>query len=58
MEDLVKVTCYGKTEVMKREDALLKYLECMACSEGSERSRYVDVYLDLITGKTICSDEV
>ena len=55
--DIVEVITYGKSEKMKREDALAKFIEYMAGSEGSERDRYTNVYLDLIAGKSICKDE-
>lgn len=55
--DKVKITCYGKTEEMEREDALSKYLDCMAHSEGAERDRYVNIYLQLIAGEKECNDE-
>ena len=55
--DLVKITCYNRTETMEREDAIAKYVEAMAWSDGSERDRYVNVYLGLISGATEVSDE-
>ena len=54
--DLVKITCYNRTETMEREDAIAKYVEAMAWSDGSERDRYVNVYLGLISGATEVSD--
>lgn len=53
----IKVTCYGKTEVYdSREEAEKFYLKCMAYSEGAERERYVNIYLQLKEGKTECTD--
>jgi len=53
----IKVTCYGKTEVYdSREAAEDFYLKCMAGSEGAERDRYVNIYLQLREGKTKCTD--
>lgn len=56
--DLVKITCYGKTETMERKDAIAEYTEAMAWSDGSERDRYVNIFLGLISGTTEVSDEV
>jgi predicted membrane protein len=55
--DLVKITCYGKMETMERKDAIAKYLEAMAWSDGSERDRYVNIYLGLISGEMEVSDD-
>ena len=57
MKDLVKITCYRRTEVMERKDAIAKYLEAMAWSDGSERDRYVNIYLGLISGEKEVSDD-
>ena len=56
-KDMVTITCYGKTEQMSRKDAIGKYLECIAWSEGSERDRYTNIYLGLISGETNVCDE-
>ena len=55
--DKVTITCYGKTEVMERKDAINKYLEGMMCCEGSERDRYTNIYLVLISGASVVCDE-
>ena len=57
MNDTVTVICYNKKETMSRKEAIKKYEEGMLCCEGSERDRYTNVYLDLISGKTVCTDE-
>jgi len=54
--DIVYVTCYGKREKYKRQDAIDFYLKAMRCSEGSERERYTNVYLGLLDGLTEVSD--
>mgnify|MGYP001197243399 CR=1 FL=1 len=55
--ETIKVTCYGKTDVYgNREEAERFYLEAMMNSEGSERDRYVNIYLQLKEGRTECSD--
>lgn len=58
MKEHIEITCYGKKKVwMDREAAKQFYLECMAGSEGSERDRYTNIYIDLMSGKTECFDE-
>jgi len=54
--DMVTITCYGRTETMDRIDALQKYRDCIAHSEGHERTRYFNIVVDLMNGKTECSD--
>ena len=56
-EDIVKVTCYGRTETMTRADAIAKYHECIFCSEGAERDRYVEIYGQLLNGDKHATDE-
>lgn len=57
-KEKIKITCYGKTEIWAdREKAKLFYLDCMANSEGAERDRYVNIYLQLMSGETECFDE-
>lgn len=58
MDDIVTVTCYGKTEVMTRREALAEYLEGIRCCEGSERERYDSIYCQLLDGATDVSDTV
>ena len=54
----IRVTCYGKTTIWtNREDARLFFLEAMTMSEGAEKDRYSKIYVELIKGKTVCSDE-
>ena len=55
--DLVKITCYGKTETKERKDAIAEYAEAMAWSDGSERDRYTNIFIGLISGATEVSDE-
>ncbi len=54
---VVEVTCYGKTRTMGRESAITFFRNAMANSEGSEHERYSTIYLQLMDGKVICSDE-
>ena len=57
-KDMVTISCYGRKTVMEREEAKKFYLECMAFSEGSERERYVNVYLGLVGGLDYCTDDM
>ena len=55
---MVTVICYGKEEKWdSRKEAINYYEEGILCCEGSERDRYTNVYLDLIAGKDVCTDE-
>ena len=56
-EDIVQVTCYGSTETMTRAKAIAKYYECIFCSEGAERDRYVEIYGQLLDGVKHATDE-
>lgn len=56
MNDIVEVTCYGKTKTLFRREAIEFYLECMANSEGSERERYTRIYCALSAGFSKVSD--
>ena len=56
-DDIVTITCYGKTEKVSRKDALAFYLEAMMNSEGSEQDRYTTIYCQLKEGRKVCSDE-
>ncbi|MFA5324477.1 MAG: hypothetical protein WC373_17505 [Smithella sp.] len=56
MKDIVTITCYKQTEKMERKAAIEKFLDGMANSEGSEQSRYVKIYLGLISGLSAVSD--
>ena len=58
INDSVTVICYGKKQVWdSRQNAVEFYLEGMMCCEGAERDRYTNIYLDLISGKSVCTDE-
>ena len=49
--------CYGKEqEFTSRKKAMDFFLDCMMNSEGAERDRYTNIYLDLQEGKTYCTD--
>ena len=57
MDDIVQVKCYNNTKEYKRSEALKSFKECIEWSEGSEQERYINIYLQLLNGKTYCSDE-
>ena len=53
----VTVVCYGNTRYFhNREDAEQHYLEGMVMSEGCERDRYTNIYLQLKEGLDFCTD--
>lgn len=56
MADIVKVTCYGRTETMARSKALEKYFEGMMMCDGSEKERYTNIYCQLQQGLTNVTD--
>lgn len=53
----VTITCYNKVEVLPRKQAINKYIEAMAASEGSEHERYETIYFQLIAGLDKVSDQ-
>ena len=58
MQKRVVVVCYGKAEKWdSRRKAIWHYLEAMASSDGSERERYTNVYMELLSGSLVCIDE-
>lgn len=57
--DTVTTVCYGKKQVWdSRKEAADFFLQAIAGTEGSERDRYVNIYLQLNEGCDVCSDEV
>ena len=58
MNDIVTITCYRKTEKMVRRDAMMKYLEYLLCTEGSEMERYANILRQLFLGEMECNDLV
>ena len=55
--DKVKITCYGKTEIMDRNEAMKLYREGIACCDGSEKERYATILCGLMAGQKEVSDE-
>lgn len=58
MNELVKVTCYRKTETMTRRQAIKEFYEGMMCCEGSEGERYTTIYWQLMEGRKNVTDEL
>lgn len=54
---IVDIICYGTTKQMTRGEAKERYLGFMANCEGAERDRYTNVYLKLMAGERVCSDQ-
>lgn len=55
----VRVWCYWSWDEYDSLRAAKKfYLDCMAGSEGAERDRYVEIYMQLERGWHVCSDRV
>ena len=53
----VITVCYGKIKPWSdRKKAETFFLQAMASSEGSEQSRYTQIYMKLLEGKVICTD--
>ena len=56
--DSVIVITYRQKQIWdSRKEAIAFYLEGMASCEGTERDRYTNIYLALISGAKICRDE-
>lgn len=55
--EAVVTICYGKKDTWASRDlAMQHFFECMTLSEGSERSRYTNVYMKLKNGMKVCDD--
>ena len=56
--DSVTVITYGQKQIWdSRAEAIVFYLEGMMNCEGAERDRYTNIYLALISGASVYSDE-
>lgn len=55
-QDMVSVTCYGKTKRMKRCKAIKTYFEGMCQCDGAEKERYERIFLQLMQGAKVASD--
>lgn len=55
--DSVTTICYGKRKVWdSREEAIREFIAAMASVEGSQRDRYTNVYINLMSGLSVCGD--
>ena len=51
------IVCYGQRQEWNfRKEAELNFFESMINSDGSEREKYTMIYLKLLSGETICTD--
>lgn len=57
MNDIVTITCYGKVEKRRRDEAIAFYSEGIMCCEGSERDRYTSIVMGLQQGFKVVDDE-
>lgn len=60
VEGTFKVTCYDKTETFpesERANQIKFYQECACMSDGCEKERYMNIYMDLTSGCKDCKDE-
>ena len=57
LNEQVLVTCYGKTESMRREDAIDEFYEGARCCDGCESERYWNIYSQLMDGEMHAYDE-
>ena len=59
VSEQVTVCCDNLIERWEsRKRAIEFYLNAMRCTEGCESERYMDIYLDLIDGKEVCTDSM
>ena len=56
MNEIVSITCYGRTERMTRRAGLEKYSEGASVCDGSEAERYSNIVMQLLDGETECYD--
>lgn len=53
----ITIKCYGVVETWNdRNKAMKYYLECMKNSEGSEKQRYTNIFVQLAEGENNCID--
>ena len=54
----ITVICYNQPTIFtSRKSAREEVMNWIACSEGSERDRYLNVLFDLDEGKKVCTDD-
>ena len=55
---MVKTICYGEEQVWdSRKAAMDFFLDAMFGSDGNEKQRYTNVYMKLLMGWEVCSDD-
>lgn len=56
--DKIVTVCYGKEDSWESRIAAEHFfLQAIIASDGSERERYVNIYIKLKMGMTYCTDE-
>ena len=54
----VKTVCYGQERVWdSRKEAVKFFAEASFETEGSEKDRYMQIFLELMEGKEVCTDQ-
>ena len=54
----VKTICYGEEKIWdSRKAAMDFFFDAMMGSDGSEKQRYTNVYMKLLMGWEVCSDD-
>ncbi|MBQ7542617.1 MAG: hypothetical protein IJT44_10045 [Clostridia bacterium] len=58
MAEKIVTICYGQRETWtSRKKAMASFLEAACATEGSEHERYMNIYVQLLKGKKVCTDE-
>lgn len=59
VEKTFTITCYGKTKTYAESERKVMtkgFKKAMIVCDGSERDRYANIYLDLVSGAKHCTD--
>ena len=56
INDKVEVTCYGKTKVWRRQEAMDFFLQGALECDGAESERYLAIYGRLRAGMRVVND--
>lgn len=55
--EIITIT-YGKAQKWRsRKEAIAFFKDAVYSCEGAERERYVNVFMKLLDGKTVCTDD-
>ena len=58
MADRIVTVCYGQREIWtSRKKAMASFLEAAFATEGAEHEHYMGIYLQLLEGKKVCTNE-